>query len=617
MSQSDPTPPKLHFVRTFIFPALFVFLVPVLSYFFFRHAQSHFDNQFRESVLNQIRADQRLTAEQRTRGEEFFTEVPLSRMLAEGNPPFEIPPDTRFYYETFRWMIVVSAVSILAGVGVFLVGGVCVALSLHSQYVQYLSLSVGWHVLKIFGALQTAAQGVLLVALSFWVTALWFNFYSLKLVGIAGFLAVGAVCCVIAVIFQRVKDDFSVVGRVLGRDEAEPLWDELGRICAQVGTAPPDQIIVGIDDNFFVTEHPVTVEDTVYRGRTLFVSLSVLKQLQGGEADAVLAHEMAHFSGQDTLYSRKIGPLLNRYGLYLNALRNGGATLPVYYFMLCFWALYQLSVNRLSRQREFRADQIAVETTSARDAAGALLRIVAYSKYRRDVERDLLEHERRLESANVSERVEVGFHQYATSFVSGPDIGQLASAHPFDSHPPLAERLRAVGVPLDSEEARTLLATAGDGKWYRLVPTAEQIEKEYWGRYEEGFRMYHDLALAYRFLPASPEENEIVVKAFPPLTFAGSKGVLTLDHEQIGYDEWPEPIRFAQVTGFTLDNNVLKVMYHHGSPRVQTVKVSTFADRKAVIDAINRYYGRHMAAAAYQRQKREREEFGDLAGFSN
>jgi Zn-dependent protease with chaperone function len=473
---------------------------------------------------------------------------------------------------------------------------------------------VGWHVLRIYGALQAAVQGILLVALSFWVTALWFNFYSLKLILIAGFLALAAVCVVIAAIFRRVKDDFTVAGRVLAKDEAAPIWDELRRICTRVGTDPPDQIIAGIDDNFFVTEHPVIVGDKTYHGRTLFVSLSLLKQLQGGESDAVLAHEMAHFSGQDTLYSRKIAPLLNRFDHYLYALYKGGVTRPIYYFMMCFRALYQLSLGRLSRQREFRADRISLETTSARDVAGALLRTVAYSKYRQSVEQDLFKQERALETANVCERIEQGFRQYAACFVSGPDIGQLAPAHPFDSHPPLAQRLEAIGVPLESSDTQTLLAAASDGRWYEYIPNAEQMEKEQWHQYEEQFRQYHEQSLPYRFLPESAEEYEIVVKAFPPLTFAGSKGVLTLDHEKMAFDQWPEAIRYAEITNLSLDNDrVLKVSYQRQGKHAQSLKMSKFAQQQEVLNAIQRYYGRYLAAAAYQKQKKQEAGFGDQA----
>jgi Zn-dependent protease with chaperone function len=606
MSKTAQKLPKFHFLKTFVLPALLVFLVPVFSFFFFLHAQGRYDDQIREAILKQIRIDRRISEEERARAIAFFTEVPFSQVLANEEIAAALPSDTRFHYATFRWMILLSAASVLAGVAVFLLAGVCVALSLHSQFVQYLSLSAGWHVLRIFGALQTAAQGVLLVALSYWVTALWFHVYSVKLILVAALLAVVGVAVVIAAIFKRVKDDFAVAGQVLAKEEAAPIWDELCRICARVGTQPPDQIIAGIDDNFFVTEHPVTVGDRTYRGRTLFVSLSLLKQLQGSEADAVLAHEMAHFSGQDTLYSRKITPLLSRYGHYLHALHEGGVTRPIYYFMLCFRALYQLSLGRLSRQREFRADRIAVETTSPRDVAGALLRTVAYSRYRNEVEQDLFKQERALETANVCERIEQGFRRYEACFVSGPDIGQLAPAHPFDSHPPLAQRLQAIGVPLESGDTQTLLATPGDGKWYQYVPTAEQMETEQWRQYEERFRAFHEQSLPYRFLPESAEECEIVVKAFPPIGFSGSQGVLTLDYEKMGFDKWPEPVRYAEITNLALDDNsVLKVTYQRQGKQVQSIKMSKFADQQHVLDAIKYYYGRYLAAAEYQKQKRQ------------
>src|SRR5262249_10503077 len=162
---------------------------------------------------------------------------------------------------------------------------------------------------------------------------------------------------------------------------------------------------------------------------------------------------------------------------------------------------------------------------------------------------------RALETANVCERIEQGFRQYAACFVSGPDIGRLAPAHPFDSHPPLAQRLDAIGMPLGSGEAQTLLAGAGGGRWDQYIPTTEQMEKEQWRQYEERFRLYHEQSLPYRFLPETAEEYEIVVRSFPPLTFASGEGALALDHEKMGYDRWPAPVRYAEITNLTLDQN--------------------------------------------------------------
>jgi Zn-dependent protease with chaperone function len=614
MSQTSKAP-KFSFLTTFVLPALLIFLVPVLSYFFFWHAQSRFDSQLRESILSQIRANQSLSEVRRAQMIAFYTEVPVSRLLSIEQFAATLPSKTRFYYATFRWMILLSAASVLVGVAVFLVTGLCVVLSLTSPFVQYLSLHAGWHVLRIYGALQTIVQGILLVALSFWVTALWTNSYYPKLILAAGLVALAAVGIVIAAIFRRIKEDFVVQGQVIEKDESAPIWTELRRICDRVGTELPDQVIAGIDDNFFVTEQPVTVGDKTYRGRTLFVSLSLLKQLQGGEADAVLAHEMAHFSGQDTLYSRKISPLLNRYAHYLQALHQGGVTRPIYYFMLCFRALYELSLSRLSRQREFRADRIALETTSERDAAGALLRTVAYSSYRDSVQRDLFKQEQALQTANVSERIEQGFHQYARCFTSGPDIGNLAPAHPFDSHPPLAQRLQAIGMQLESEEAQRLLATPGDGRWYQYIPAAEHMEKEQWQQFEERFREYHEQSLPYRFLPETDEELAIVVKWFPPVSFEGKQGTLALDYEKMAFDQWPAPIRYAEVTNLTLkDNGVLQISYKREGKQKQSLPTSKFGKPQEVLGAIQHYYGRYLSAVAYQKEKKQEAASLDQAG---
>src|SRR5262249_55990586 len=161
--------------------------------------------------------------------------------------------------------------------------------------------SLGWQVLRIYGALQTLVQGILLVALSFWVTALWTNRYYPKLIFVAGALAVLGVFAVLAAIFKRTDLTIDVQGEILDPERGGWFWDELEGICEKVGTSPPDQVIVGIDDSFFVTEMPMRVNGKTFTGRTLFASLALLKQLHVAEAEGVLAHEMGHFSGDDTL----------------------------------------------------------------------------------------------------------------------------------------------------------------------------------------------------------------------------------------------------------------------------------------------------------------------------
>ncbi len=585
-------------------PALSVFLIPVLTLVFFLHAQSTFDVDARQTLIAQVKEDPTLTPQERQEAIDFYEKVPFSKLLRVPEFAADVDSELRFHYATFRWMIWLSVASIASGVLIFLLAGLCVLLSMHSQEMQYVSLSTGWYVLRIYGAIQTVIQGAMVVALSFWVTALWFDIYIPKMVFLAGVLALFGVGVVIKSIFTKPNMDFEVEGELVDEAKAPALWQNLRNICAQVDTASPDHLIAGIDDNFFVTEQPVTVGDRVYHGRTLYVSLSLLKQLDGAEADAVMAHEMAHFSGNDTTFSKRISPLLIRYHNYLEALSQNPITLPVFYFMVCFRGMYELSLGRLSRQREFRADRIAAETTSARSIVGALTRIAAYSKYRGSIEEDLFNQEEALESADIANRIEDGFHAYAVSFGRNEDIGKLETAHPFDSHPPMHERMAAMGSEYGPQSVDQHLQVPGDGRWFHSIAGCQELERRQWDEYEERFRKFHEEVLAYRLIPSTTAEHELVAKFFPPVSFEGKKGRLAIDYKKLVYEEWPEPILWSEVTDMSLNDNVLHVSVE-GTKKNQVLKMGRFAKEQQtdVLEQLNRFYVRQQSVVAYQEEK--------------
>lgn len=594
---------KVGFVRTFIVPALWMFLVPVLGLMFFLHAQSTFDEQAREGMLKQVAADRTLSPEERAQSEEVIRNVAFSRLIRDPEFAEGVDSGVRFDYATFRWMIRIAALCIAGGIGAFLFVGLCVVLSMKSQRMQYLSLSSGWHVLRICSALQTIGQGALLVALSFWVTALWMNVYVVKLIAVIAIMAVCAVGLVLKAIFTRPKTDFVIEGELIAQEEARELWQDLSSICQEVGTDPPDQIIAGIDDSFFVTEQPVTIGETVYKGRTLFVSLPLLKQLDGSEADAVMAHEMAHFSGNDTTYSRKIAPLLVRYGNYLQALYEGGLTIPIYHFMLCFRVLFELSLGKLSREREFRADAVAAQVTSPQDFSSGLMKIVAFSDYRQSVEEELFKQEETSAIANITEKIDSGFSSYALSFVQNDDnIGNLQTSHPFDSHPPISERTAALGVELKSLLNEEVLSTDGDGTWYHNISCAQKMEKQQWEAYEERFRNFHEQALCYRYLPANDQERKIVIKHFPEVEIEGKDGLLVIDYEKIAAPKWDAPVYWSDISNCTMNETTLHITTK--SNGVQKLATHRYGKRQQELFAVfQNYYARHMAAMESQKQE--------------
>jgi hypothetical protein len=329
---------------------------------------------------------------------------------------------------------------------------------------------------------------------------------------------------------------------------------------------------------------------------------------------------MAHFSGADTLYSKKIAPLLAGYQRHLQAL-YAGVGRPVFYYMNCFRALFELSLGRRSREREFRADQIAAETTSPIHLAAALLRITAYAKFRHEVQQEVFKQERVLESANIADQIAAGFQPFMQRFAAEHDIGELKSSHPFDTHPPLVDRLHALGLPLSPETAEALLfsdenaLTPGLSQrereksgWYWMIDGAEEMERRLWDDFEAKFRSVHESSLAYRFLPETDEEREIVVKAFPPISVEGKAGTLSFDHQALRYAEWPSAIEYCEITQCSVNEGTLLIQYQRDGKQKQKLKLKKFGKRaQEAVDALNRYWGRYQSAVAYQAQKHSEE----------
>lgn len=350
-----------------------------------------------------------------------------------------------------------------------------------------------------------------------------------------------------------------------------------------------------------------------YNGRTLFASLSLLKTLSRSEADAVLAHELAHFSGEDTIYGRRISPLLGKYVHYLEALYQG-ISRPIFHFMFFFWNLYQLSLNKLRRQREFRADRVGAELTSPRDIAHSLVKIAAYCQYRGKIQSDLFGKEENVQTMDVFNRIEQGFPAFMNSCLSGNELADSGTPHPFDSHPPLAARLQNIGLDLSSVQS-TLKSEnpvpAVADSWYSAIEGAAAYEAEQWKAFEDHFHKAHQESLAWRFKPEGETEIQHVMKYFPTVEFKTKDGhLVTLDYAKLTAPDWDSPLLLATVTKCRLDDSfgmhklVIDYQIEGQSQKPRKINLKDFSDKGTqLLQTFNRYYGRHLTAQKYLAEK--------------
>jgi Zn-dependent protease with chaperone function len=293
-------------------------------------------------------------------------------------------------------------------------------------------------------------------------------------------------------------------------------------LAARLGAEPPRAIVAGIDDNFFVTEAPTPLASgATADGRLLYVSLPLLRTLEPREADAIFGHELAHFHGGDTAASARLAPALVRYHAYASSLAEGGLTRPASLVMRLYRAVFELALAAEQRRREHRADAAAARLTTADDLARSLVKVTSYSSFRARTERTLFE-ERAAHQGSLAlrSRIDEGLPAHAASQGFLEELQGHAVPHPFDSHPPLAERIAAVGAAVRPEDAPALLQARPARTWADEVLTGEAVEARLWEAYEARFQAVHQQSLAWRYLPATEEERAHVLHYFPDLEFA-------------------------------------------------------------------------------------------------
>lgn len=257
-----------------------------------------------------------------------------------------------------------------------------------------------------------------------------------------------------------------LVAQSVSRTEAPGLWALVDNFARRLSAPVPDTIALGVTQGFFVVSGPVQLlpANRMVEGNTLHVSLGHLGLMQTDEAATVIAHELAHFAGEDTVYSQNYLPIYNGFSRSLDAVARAGRArdgslsflttpaLALGYFVL---ERFHLAVRHWSRVREFEADAKSATLTS-QDAAGrALLRHGAITGVIDEVTNFAWSKPEQAPEDLVFYLIEVALER-------GLDDPMLqleaAVAHPTDTHPHNRDRLAAFGFAPTPE--RVAVATA-------------------------------------------------------------------------------------------------------------------------------------------------------------
>lgn len=240
----------------------------------------------------------------------------------------------------------------------------------------------------------------------------------------------------------------------LSRAHAPALWRLIDEVARTIGTTPPDNLVLAPEPNCYAVEVPVILPDQRIAGRTLCLSLPLLHLWDERELRAVVAHELAHFHGEDTRYSREYAPTLRAAAEALQKLRatldrdaRAVAVLPLVPIFGFTVERFMLATAAHSREREFAADRVAARVAGSLAFATALLKVaVAAPAWVAYLERAT---EKDARSAPPVGTAVAWLASQALSMADPPDwLDRERTAHPVDTHPPLPARLAAFGIGL-------------------------------------------------------------------------------------------------------------------------------------------------------------------------
>lgn len=281
-----------------------------------------------------------------------------------------------------------------------------------------------------------------------------------------------------------------VIGKTLTREQAPQLWKQIDGTAQRLDALKPDNLVVGLDPNFFVTEADVTCLSGDLNGRTLYCSLPLCRILSKEELTAIVGHELGHFKGQDTRFSKRFYPIYRGTATSISALQSAGgegsgtiALLPALAVLSYFLECFSVAESRLSRERELAADKAASSVTSPRTVGTALVKLHAFTGMWQGLQEAAANALRQGKAFVNASRTyaEVVGQNAAPEALEG--IAEAHLSHPTDSHPPLSVRLQSLQVGFNDVVADALAVSPAEPA-ITQVPDAERQEEEISGAYQ-------------------------------------------------------------------------------------------------------------------------------------
>jgi Zn-dependent protease with chaperone function len=173
-------------------------------------------------------------------------------------------------------------------------------------------------------------------------------------------------------------------------EQAPELFKTIQNLCNEMWAPTPKTIVLELGTNAFVTDAKVVSFDGRYDSRTLCLGTSLLRVLTKDEFRAIVAHELAHFTGNDVVYSKLFYSVYRGTLTALNSMAMLGqvegegsmwARIPLIvpmWVLRIYFKVFSRIERSINRIREFRADSVGAKMSTTSSMASALVKVHTY-----------------------------------------------------------------------------------------------------------------------------------------------------------------------------------------------------------------------------------------------
>jgi|HubBroStandDraft_3_1064219.scaffolds.fasta_scaffold37453_2 Zn-dependent protease with chaperone function len=255
----------------------------------------------------------------------------------------------------------------------------------------------------------------------------------------------------------------SIVGIVLTPEQLPGLTARVAQLAKRLNARVPDRIVVGLEPRAFVTSLPLNLrgQGLLPAAETLYLSTYCLRAFDEPQLDALIGHELAHFRAGDLAFTTRFAPSFRALGAAIASVswEEKPAETPRFWWLarlpagvlLAGMAIVVVSsVNRIRRAREFDADAVGASVSSNAAFAAALVKVTLLTLLWRPFR---TENAKYVGSGRARINLSIDYLSHLARGIAKADRVKLRDvlfktrlAHPIDTHPILAERVRVLQV---------------------------------------------------------------------------------------------------------------------------------------------------------------------------